>query len=230
MPSWASRITRHFWATRCGVVPERTNDSSCALAASSTDRAVAVGNMTRLNHGQLMLSIVMWDGTLEQQLQSKLNLPSRTEVAGREARAGDLAEGCTGWGEGEPRVPKIRMIEDVEHLSSELHIQLLGQLGVLYDGKVCIDKTWSGDCVATEAAGMASRPHAGSCECCCELGAGSKPSGRISRHLNWSDHIWTNRETDPGVDRHRGIQRIARLCLEDRAHFPSIDETVPLER
>ena len=56
--------TRHFWATRCGVVPERTNDSSCALAASSTDRAVAVGNMTRLNHGQLMLSIVMWDGTL----------------------------------------------------------------------------------------------------------------------------------------------------------------------
>jgi hypothetical protein len=64
MPSWASRITRHFWATRCGVVPERTNDSSCALAASSTARAVAVGNRARLNHGQPILSIVMWDGTL----------------------------------------------------------------------------------------------------------------------------------------------------------------------
>src|SRR5207244_4444884 len=64
MPSWANRITRHFWATRCGVVPERTNDSSCALAASSTERAVAVGNMTRLNHDQAVLSIVMRDGTL----------------------------------------------------------------------------------------------------------------------------------------------------------------------
>src|SRR5437016_4261409 len=64
MPSWANRITRHFWATRCGVVPERTNDSSCFLAASSTERAVAVGNMTRLNHDQFILSIVMWDGTL----------------------------------------------------------------------------------------------------------------------------------------------------------------------
>src|SRR5467141_4038477 len=64
MPSWASRITRHFWATRCGVVPERTNDSSCALAASSTERAAAVGNMTRLDHGRPILSIVMWDGTL----------------------------------------------------------------------------------------------------------------------------------------------------------------------
>src|SRR5205823_1695565 len=64
-PSWASRITRHFWATRCGVVPERANDSSCFLAASSTERAVAVGNMTRLNHDQFILSIVMWDGTLE---------------------------------------------------------------------------------------------------------------------------------------------------------------------
>src|SRR5437660_10091061 len=74
MPSWANRITRHFWATRCGVVPERTNDSSCALAASSTDRAVAVGNMTQLNHGQLMLSIVMWDGTLERKGRSKLPL------------------------------------------------------------------------------------------------------------------------------------------------------------
>src|SRR6266850_2034815 len=64
MPSWASRITRHFWATRCGVVPERTNDSSCLLAASSTERAAAGANMPRLNHGQLILSIVMWDGTL----------------------------------------------------------------------------------------------------------------------------------------------------------------------
>ena len=64
MPSWANRITRHFWATRCGVVPERTNDSSCFLAASSTERAVAVGNMTRLNHDQAVLSIVMRDGTL----------------------------------------------------------------------------------------------------------------------------------------------------------------------
>src|SRR5437016_9894276 len=65
MPSWANRIALHFWATRCGVVPERANDSSCFLAASSTERAVAVGNMTRLNHDQFILSIVMWDGTLD---------------------------------------------------------------------------------------------------------------------------------------------------------------------
>src|SRR5467141_1844760 len=72
MPSWASRITRHFWATRCGVVPERTNDSSCALAASSTERAAAVGNMTRLDHGRPILSIVMWDGTLGTSHESRL--------------------------------------------------------------------------------------------------------------------------------------------------------------
>jgi hypothetical protein len=34
------------------------------LAASSTERAAAVANMSPLNHGQLILSIIIWDGTL----------------------------------------------------------------------------------------------------------------------------------------------------------------------
>jgi hypothetical protein len=34
------------------------------FGASSTERAMAVGNMTRLNHDQAVLSIVMRDGTL----------------------------------------------------------------------------------------------------------------------------------------------------------------------
>src|SRR6266436_9114989 len=68
IPSWASRITRHFCATPCGVVPERTNDSSCLLASSSTERASAVANMPPLNHGQPTLSTIIWDGTLERRV------------------------------------------------------------------------------------------------------------------------------------------------------------------
>jgi hypothetical protein len=81
----------------------------------------------------------------ENQLQSKLNLPRRAKVPGREPRARDFAESCARRTEGESRIPEVRMIKDVEHFSTELQIQLLRQFRVLDDRKVRVDKTRPGD-------------------------------------------------------------------------------------
>jgi len=58
----------------------------------------------------------------EEQLQCKLNLTRRAEIPSREARACDLTKGCAGGAEGESRVPEVRMIQNVEHHSTELQV------------------------------------------------------------------------------------------------------------
>ena len=66
--------------------------------------------------------------TLEEQLQSKLDLPGRTEVSCRKARGLNLPERRARGVQHE--IAEVRIDEDVKHLGPELQIKSLGQLGV----------------------------------------------------------------------------------------------------
>ena len=48
------------------------------------------------------------------------------------------------------------MVEDVEHLASELETEPFGDLSILGDGEVSIEETWAGDGVAPEGSRMAA--------------------------------------------------------------------------
>src|SRR5262249_26291412 len=103
-----------------GAVPSRAKENrgvrvaahSPKIASRCTDSAMA---------GRLRL--------LELQFERELHLARRTEVAGREARALDHAEGSRCRGEN--RVAEVRVIEDIEHLRAELEIEAFGDLRVL---------------------------------------------------------------------------------------------------
>ncbi len=61
--------------------------------------------------------------SLEQKLQGKLDLSRRAEISCREAcrlNCSERSAGCVEHG-----IAEVRMVEDVEHLRSELQIQLL---------------------------------------------------------------------------------------------------------
>lgn len=96
--------------------------------------------------------LVSWVEPLEQQFQSKLNLPCRTEVARREARTLYLPERPAGRGEN--RIAEVWMIENVEELASELKIEFFGDLGVLRNGEISIEEVGANNGVAGQVSGV----------------------------------------------------------------------------
>jgi len=100
----------------------------------------------------------------ELQLQGELNLARRAEVAGRKACRGDPSE-TAGWvrirGRGswnrKIRIPKVRVIEEIEHFRSELQVNPFRKLRVLDRGEVRINETRPRHGITPQIAKMAGR-------------------------------------------------------------------------
>ena len=80
---------------------------------------------------------------LEGELQTKLNKP---RIVGR----GNTTEVCTA--DVAIRITELRMIEDVEELSSEFEYLALTQLRALHHGDVEVNFAWSMEHIATQVA------------------------------------------------------------------------------
>ena len=91
----------------------------------------------------------------EEQLQSKLNLPGRSEVPCWESRSLDDSKRTAIRGD-EGRIAKIWMIEYVKHLCAELKIESLSDLSVFGDGEISIQEAWTNNCITTQAAWVTS--------------------------------------------------------------------------
>src|ERR1051326_144348 len=92
---------------------------------------------------------------LEEQLHSKLNLARRAGIARGKACVGDDAEGRASYLRSpaagtRTRLAEVRMVEDVEDLSAELHTQSLGQVRVLDDREVSVVEGRTDDDVAPQ--------------------------------------------------------------------------------
>lgn len=92
--------------------------------------------------------------SLELEFQRHLQLPSRAEVPGWEARAGNPSE--RGTLDIQIGVPEVGMIEHVEGFGAELHAHALVELRVLDHGQIGVDEVGSGERIATKIAEMAS--------------------------------------------------------------------------
>ena len=113
--------------------------------ANSLDRLF--GNPTsRRNEG--------WGAAgLELEFQRNLQLPSRAEVPGWKARAGNPSE--RGALDIQIGVPEVGMIEHVEGFGAELQAHALVELGVLDHGQIAVDEVGSGERIAAKIAEMA---------------------------------------------------------------------------
>ena len=94
------------------------------------------------------------DESLKEQLQGKLNLPRRTEVAGWETRALDHSKRTAGCCEN--GIAKVRMVENIEHFAPELEIEFLGQFRIFCDREVSIEEARPGDRVSPQSSRMTS--------------------------------------------------------------------------
>src|SRR5215510_12909255 len=91
----------------------------------------------------------------EDELQRELQLPRRAGVAGCESGAvgwGDESKGCASHRGDTPRLPKVRMVEEVEDLGPELDTQILGYPGGLEDREIRVFEVWSGDDISAQVA------------------------------------------------------------------------------
>ena len=95
--------------------------------------------------------------TLEQKLQGKLDLSRRAEISCREARRLDCTERSAS--RCEHRIAEVRMVEDIEHLASELEIEFLTDLCIFCDREIRIKEVGSSDGITAEVAGMANHPN-----------------------------------------------------------------------
>ena len=90
---------------------------------------------------------------LELEFQRHLQLPSRAEVPGWKARAGNPSE--RGALDIQIGVPEVRMIEHVEGFGAELQAHALVELCVLDHGQIAVDEVGSSERIAAETAKMA---------------------------------------------------------------------------
>ena len=91
----------------------------------------------------------------EDDLQRELQLPRRAGVAGWESGGVgyvDEPKGCASHHGDTPRLPKVRMVEEVEDLSPELDAQILGNPGVLEEREIHVFEVWSGDDISAQVA------------------------------------------------------------------------------
>src|SRR2546423_5893740 len=91
---------------------------------------------------------------LELIFQSKLHLPRRSRVAGREASVGDNTKGRATNLRGPSGLPEVGVIEHVEDFPAEFDHLALTQLRALNQRQVCIVETWSNYHVSSQAAEM----------------------------------------------------------------------------
>ena len=69
------------------------------------------------------------------------------------------------------------MVEDVEHLASELEIETFGDLSVLGDGEVSVEEPRAGDGVAPEVSRMAAAGNDGVIVAARTCGGGASQAG-----------------------------------------------------
>ena len=85
-------------------------------------------------------------GPLENELARDLQLPRRSAIAGSKARRRDLPKARRR--RAARRLPKVRMVEDVECISPQLEGKPLGKLRILLARQVYVGKTRPEDLVA----------------------------------------------------------------------------------
>src|ERR1700732_3592025 len=96
---------------------------------------------------------VRFSSRSEEQLQRKLNLPRRTEIAGRETRALNLTKCRVCYSQN--RVTEVRVVENVEHFGPELQVKLLGDFRILGDREIRVQEIRSRNRISAEAPRMA---------------------------------------------------------------------------
>src|SRR5262245_12137480 len=183
----------------------------------------------------------------EDELQRELQLPRRAGVAGRESGAVgyvDEPKGCASHHGDTPRLPKVRMVEEVEDLSPELDTQILVNPGVLEDREIRVFEVWSGDDISAQVAEVEDaaaryrqrKDRAGSTE----TGGGRNCDPRIADcvrepqvgadfadYVDRADQVWSERHR-PGetVDVGDDVDRIATLQLGDAGKLPAFDQAI----
>src|ERR1700681_3339093 len=100
----------------------------------------------------------------ELQLQGELNLARRAEVARRKACRRDPSEAagwirvlCRGSWNREIRIPKVRVVEKIEHFRAELQVDPFRKLRVLDRREVRIHETRTRHGITPQIAKMAGR-------------------------------------------------------------------------
>src|ERR1700676_177793 len=178
-----------------------------------------------------ILSVV----ALELKLQRELQLPRRPGISRREARAGDRREGLQpgrrGWQDhyaratGRPRLPEIRMVEEVERIDTELEIESLRDLRVFDQRQIHVRKSRTGEGVASEIAEAVGGRYPKRRRCV------GDPLRGISADHHRSQKIGPNRVKSPCCERSAQHNRkgVSRLRADDRRDLPSADQTVSLE-
>ena len=89
----------------------------------------------------------------EHQFHCELNFSRGPEISTGKSRVDDLPEsaGCCV----QVRIAEIRVIEDIEKLSSELEVEPFGDLRIFGDVEIRIDEVWSDDRIAPHVSWMA---------------------------------------------------------------------------
>src|SRR5262245_28593852 len=140
------------------------------------------------------------------QFHNKLDLPRRAGFTGWEARGGNPAE-CR-RADNVPRLPEVRVVENVEELSPELRAQALADLRIFGNRKIHVVEARPDDHVAAKAAEARD----------CRKDRGVEPAVYLADDVNRTSHIRPERigHSVDVVDAGDDVDRVAALRLDYR--------------